>query len=168
MAAVDYLIVPFTADDSSRRAIENVVSLLYGYGVNDPKREIYAKINFSQKAKELGVNIPKLHTFVNNRVIMWGEKPSKAFDVINRKIKETMDNIHKRHRGIYANPKELPSDSFIELPDYHGVCVIATTTGTPLHILKPGPRDFNGERVQINKEPLEKYRKALTNLVNCL
>ncbi len=90
LVAADYIIVPFTADDSSRRAIENVVALLYGYGINDPKTESYARINFVQKAHELGVDVPKLHTFVNNRVILWGEKPNHAFEAINKTIKQTM------------------------------------------------------------------------------
>lgn len=161
LVAADYLIVPFTADNSSRHAIENVVALLYGYGVNDPKRDIYAKINFSQKAKDYGVDIPKVHTFVMR------ETNKRASDAI-RIIRQTMDDIHKKHRSIYATPKELPSDNFIELPDCHSVCVIASATGTPIHILKPGSINFGEGRVQINKASLERYKAALTRLVNCL
>ena len=61
LAAADNMIVPFTPDDSSRRALENVVALLYGYGMGDDKIENYAKINFADRAKEDSLDIPKFH-----------------------------------------------------------------------------------------------------------
>ena len=63
---------------------------------------------------------------------------------------------------------------FIEVPDYrsaadyHSACIVASTTGTPIHKIKPGPKIIGGERVQLNKEPLDKYRNALEQFVNCL
>jgi hypothetical protein len=62
----------------------------------------------------------------------------------------------------------LPSEEFIEIPDYHGACVVSSMTGTPLHKLKAGPQDIEGERVQINQDPLNRYRKALNKFVDHL
>ncbi|HEY9834001.1 MAG TPA: ParA family protein [Stenomitos sp.] len=176
LVAAQGVVVPFTADDSSRRAIENVVALLYG--ITDPHTAAYARISFAKRAKEDGVSIPKLHTFVSNRVTLYEGKASKAFKAVNKTIKQTMDDIHKKHRHIFANPKELPSNSFIEvllpsnsfieIPDYHSACVVSATTGTPLHKLTPGPKNIVGERVQLNPEPLKRYRDALEQFVNCL
>ena len=158
--------MPFTADDSSRRAIENVVALLYG--LSDPHTAAYARISFAKRAKEDGVPVPKLHTFVSNRVTLYEGKASKAFEAVNKTIKQTMDDIYRNHRHIFANPKESPSNTFIEIPDYHSACVVAATTGTPLHKLKPGPKKIAGERVQLNPEPLKRYGDALEQFVNCL
>jgi cellulose biosynthesis protein BcsQ len=176
LVAAQGVVVPFTADDSSRRAIENVVALLYG--LTDPHTAAYARISFAKRAKEDGVSIPKLHTFVSNRVTLYEGQASKAFKAVNKTIKQTMDDIHKKHRHIFANPKEspsnsfieilLPSNSFIEIPDYHSACVVSATTGTPLHKLTPGPKNIVGERVQLNPEPLKRYRDALEQFVNCL
>jgi cellulose biosynthesis protein BcsQ len=176
LVAAQGVVVPFTADDSSRRAIENVVALLYG--LTDPHTAAYARISFAKRAKEDGVCIPKLHTFVSNRVTLYEGQASKAFKAVNKTIKQTMDDIHKKHRHIFANPKEspsnsfieilLPSNSFIEIPDYHSACVVSATTGTPLHKLTPGPKNIVGERVQLNPEPLKRYRDALEQFVNCL
>lgn len=166
LVAAENLVIPFTADDSSRRALENVVALLYG--ISDPLTETYARISFAKRAKEEGLDIPKLHTFVSNRVTLFEGEPSKAFQAVNKTIKQTMDNLHKKHRQIYATPKESPSKSFISIPDYHSACVVAAHTGTPLHKLKPGPKMIVEERVQLNKDPLDRYRKALEEFVNCL
>ena len=167
LVAADYVVVPFTADDSSRRGIENVVALLYGQG-EDPHTATYARLSFSKRAKEEGLTIPRLHTFVSNRVTMYEGKPSKAFDAMSKTIKATLDKIHLKHRSIFANPKESPSTSFVNVPDYHGACIVAATTGTPIHRLKAGPRMIGEERVQLNPDPLASYRKALGQFVDCL
>ncbi len=166
LVAASGVIVPFTADESSRRALENVFALLYG--ITDSQTEVYAKISFAKRAKEEGLSIPKLHSFVNNRMTLYDGKPSKAFEAVNKTIKETMDNRHKHHRHIFANPKESPSNSFIEIPDYHSACVFASHTGTPLHEIKPGPKKIADERVQLNPKPLDRYREALEQFVDCL
>lgn len=166
LVSADYVVVPFTADDSSRRAIENVVALLYG--IADQKTEAYARITFAKRAKEDGLSVPKLHTFISNRVTLYEGKASKAFEAASKNIKQTMDSIHKKHRQIYANPKNVPSDNFLQIPDYHSACVVSATTGTPLHKLKAGPRIIAGERVQLNPDPLNRYKDSLTAFVNCL
>ena len=168
LAAAENLVVPFTPDDSSRRAVENVVALLYGYGVSDPKIETYARINFANRAKEEGLDVPKLHTFVSNRVTVYRRKASKAFEAVNETIKVTLDELHKEHRQIYATPKASPSERFIEIPDYHSACVVMTVKGIPLDNLQAGPNMVHGKQVQLNPEPLEKYRKALTEFVSYL
>ena len=114
LAAAENLVVPFTPDDSSRRAVENVVALLHGHGVGDPKIEIYAKLNFAKKAKEEGLDVPKFHTFVSNRVTLYRRRASKAFEAVSESIKGTVDALHKKHRQIYAIPKDLPSQRFIK------------------------------------------------------
>ena len=182
LVAADNVVVPLTADDSSRRAVENVVALLYGYSLGDPMIETYARISFAKRAKDEGLVLPKLHTFVSNRITLYRGKASKAFEAMSESIKETLDELHKRHRQIYTAPKEKPSDRFIEIPDshleipgshveipdYHSASVIMTTMGIPLYKLKPGPSMLRGKQVQINPEPLERYRKALGKFVDCL
>lgn len=166
LVAADYLVIPFTADDSSRRAIENVVALLYGFG--DAHTATYARISFAKRAKEEDLNTPKLHTFVSNRVTLYEGKASKAFQAMSKAIKITMDQLHSKHRHVFANPKLPPSGSFIFVPDYHSACIVAASTGTPVHKLKAGPHLIQEERVQINAGPLEKYREALKEFVDSL
>lgn len=164
LVAAENIVVPFTADDSSCRAVENVVALLYGHGAGDPKVEAYARISFAKKAKDEGLAIPKLHTFVSNRLTRYRGKSSRAFEAVGETIKDTLDTLHKKHRQIFAIPKEVPSERFVEIPDHHGACVM-TTEGIPLYNLRPGPHKFRGKQVQINPEPLALYRDALAAFV---
>jgi cellulose biosynthesis protein BcsQ len=166
LVASDFLVVPFTADDSSRRAVENVVALLYGVG--DPNTAVYARISFAKKAQDENLPLPRLHSFVSNRVTQYEGKASKAFEAVSKTIRKTMDSIHATHRSVFADPSSQPSKQFLEVPDYHSACIVASTTGTPLHRLTAGPKTLVGERVQINKTPLERYRKALREFVDRL
>ncbi len=166
LVASERLIIPFTADDSSRRAVENVIALLYG--VADSDIAPYAKISFSKRAVEDKLAIPKLHAFITNRVTFYEGKPSKAFEAVSKTIKKTVNRIHDGHRQIFSNPKENPESSFIAIPDYHSACVVAAHTGTPLYKLKAGPRVIEGERIQLNKDRLSDYRDALEAFVSFL
>lgn len=168
LVAAESIVVPFTADDSSCRAVENVVALLYGHGVGDPKIEAYARISFAKKAREECLAIPKLHTFVSNRITRYRGKASRAFEVVSETIKGTLDTLHKKHRQIFAEPKEAPSERFVEIPDYHSACVMMTTEGIPLYNFRPGPHKLRGKQVQINPEPLARYRDALAAFVDYL
>ena len=112
--AAEGVIVPFTADDSSRRAIENVAALLYG--IADPYLAAYARISFAKRAKEEYVSLPKLHTFVSNRVTLYEGKASKAFEAVNKTIKQTMDNIHKKHRHILPTQKNRQATASSKFP----------------------------------------------------
>ena len=168
LAAAENVVVPFTPDDSSRRAVENVVALLYGHGIGDSKIETYARISFARRAKEEGLDIPKLHTFVNNRITVYRGKASRAFEAVSESIKKTLDALHEKHRQIYTTPKEVPSDRFIEIPDYHSACVIMAAKGIPLYNLQPGPNMLRGKQVQLNPEPLKRYREALARFVEYL
>jgi cellulose biosynthesis protein BcsQ len=167
LVASDGIIVPFTADDSSRRGIENVVALTFGIGT-DPHTTAYAKISFAKKALEEGIQLPKLHAFVSNRVTLYEGRASSAFRAVAKRIKDTMDLIHENHRTVFSNPKDKPSKSFVEIPDYHSACIVSATSGTPLHRLTPGPKQMGAERVQLNKDPLDKYKTALGKFVDLL
>lgn len=161
LVGAESVVVPYTADDSSRRGIENVMALLYG--VVDSTMLLYAKLSFSQKAREENVSIPKIHTLVSNRQTLYDGKPSKAFEALSKTIKNLVDSVYKSHRSIFAFPTKTPSSEVIDIPDYHGASIVAASNGIPLHQLKAGPHEVAGDRVQVNQDPLIRYKRALGN-----
>lgn len=166
IAASDNIVIPFTADESSRRGIENIIALLYGQG--DEYIASFARLSFYKRAKEEGIALPKLHTFISNRVTLFDGEPSKAFQAANKAIKLTIQNLAKKHRTIFAYPKVAVDDRFVDFPDYHGVSIVVSLTGTPIHKLRAGPKLINGERIQVNVGPLSGYKDALGKLVEFL
>jgi cellulose biosynthesis protein BcsQ len=166
LVASDRLVIPFTADDSSRRAIENVFALLFGIG--DEKTTAYARISFAAKANAEQINVPKIHTFINNRVTLYEGRPSAAFRAASQRVKDTVSRNFKGHRSLFDSYALQQDKDFIEVPDYHSAAIVSTLTGMPIHKLRPGPKKLKGERIQLNKEPLERYRNALADFVGRL
>lgn len=166
IAAADYIVVPFTADESSRRGIENIIALLYGQG--DDYIASFARLSFYKRAKEEGLALPKLHTFISNRVTLFDGEPSKAHQAASKAIVSTIQALSTKHRSIFAYPKIAVADRFVDFPDFHAVSVVIALTGTPIHALKAGPKNINGERVQVNPGPLKVYKEALEKLMDFL
>ncbi|CAN2526466.1 ParA family protein [Burkholderia pseudomallei] len=165
LAAADYLIIPFTADDSSRRGVENVLALLYGLSANELQG--YAKLSFSQKAVDEGVDIPKLHTFVSNRVTMYKGKPSSAFQAKSAPIRAVIETAAAHNKRYFASYRNV-ADLFAEMPDYHSVAVVASSEGCPLSLLKSGHHQIDGDVVQVNQNAIDKYTKAIKKLAERL
>ena len=162
LSAAEFLVIPFTADDSSRRGIENVFALLFGISSNELQG--YAKLSFSRRANEDQVELPKIHTFVSNRVTMYKGKPSSAFEAKSapiRNVVEKATKAAKRHFVSHKNNGEL----FAEMPDYHSVAVVASSEGCPLSKLKSGHHSIDGDVVQVNQNAIDKYTKAIQKLL---
>ena len=162
LSASEFLVIPFTADDSSRRGIENVFALLFG--ISSSELQGYAKLSFSRRASDEGVELPKIHTFVSNRVTMYKGKPSSAFEAKSAPIRAVVEKATtsaKRHFISHKKNDEL----FAEMPDYHSVAVVASSEGCPLSKLKAGPHSIDGDTVQVNQTSIDKYKKAIQKLL---
>jgi cellulose biosynthesis protein BcsQ len=166
LLAADSLVVPFTPDESSRRGVENIAALLYG--IMPSHAHSYGRLSFYGKASEQGAALPRLRHFVNNRVTFYEGKPSKAFAAASKGIKETVDGVFDKRKSIFHDTKSKPSEYFFDIPDNHSANVVCALTGTPLSKLKAGPHMIRGERIQVNPEPLTRYKKALSKLVDAL
>ncbi|MFN9727899.1 ParA family protein [Acidovorax sp.] len=162
LSGSEYLVVPFTADDSSRRGIENVFALLFG--ISSSELQGYAKLSFSRRANEDGVDLPKIHTFVSNRVTMYKGRPSSAFQAKSAPIRAVVDKSSKNAKRHFASHKDN-EDLFAEMPDYHSVAVVASSEGCPLSRLKSGHHPLDGDVVQVNQSAIDKYTKAIHKLL---
>jgi len=165
LTTADYIIVPFTADDSSRRGIENVLALLYG--VSSSELQGYAKLSFSKKAHDEGIDTPKIHTFVSNRVTMYKGKPSSAFQAKSAPIRVVIEQAASANKRHFTHFRKI-DDLFAEMPDYHSVAVVASSEGTPLSSLRSGHHNIDGDIVQVNQNAIDKYTKAIKKLVERL
>lgn len=165
LCAAENLIVPFTADDSSRRGIENVFALLYGIADNELKG--YARLSFSTKASSELIDLPKLHTFVNNRVTMYKAAPSSAFQAKSQPIKDAVQRALVASKKTFASHSS-PDQLFAQMPDYHSVAVVASSEGCPLSRLQSGHHMIDGKVVQVNQTSIDKYTKAISKLVQRL
>lgn len=165
MVAADDLIVPFTADDSSRRAIENIGALLYGVSTAS---KLYKSISFSERARHFGLTLPLLHTFIANRVTTYRQAPSSAFSAMKDAIVRTATEFRDANPKIFDPTVQSVTASFFDVPDYHSACIVSATSGTPVGRVPAGLHEVHGRRVQLNQSNLDNYRRAITKIAQHL
>lgn len=68
IASTTKVILPVMADDSSRRAIQNAFSLIYGLKLPS---EIYSKYAFAEKLIEVNMPLPKIYLVLKNRLAQY-------------------------------------------------------------------------------------------------
>lgn len=162
LCASSSLVIPFTADDSSRRGVENIFALLYG--IASSKLAPYARLSFSKKANDEGLVLPKIHSVVSNMVTMYKGKPSNAWSAKSGQITELISELKIQNQHVFFAKDNL----YFDVPDHHAAAVVSSTEGCPISLLKPGPHEIEGRVVQINKKPLEKYIAAIKKLVETM
>lgn len=162
LSAADLLILPVMADDSSRRAIQNAFSLVYGLKLPS---EIYMAFAFATKLRAAGRDLPKVHLIVKNRLTQYMGAASAyaaVLDAIERDVKQLL-----KSNPIIFNFSKV-EDGFAELRDFGTTGVVAFAKGLPFSEVHVGKQTVNGHRVQVKKEYLENAQEAMEDMVNRL
>lgn len=164
MLASERLIVPCTCDGASARAIDNVASLLYGH--NSRKQDI----NFARRAEKDGLSLPLIHTVILNRSTLYNKDASKAFSAIYTAIKERVERFELSTASRFTSADLLDSTEgrFTLMPDSHSVAIVCSHKGLPLQKVTPGRYEVYDTTPQVNPEPLERYKKAVANIMQRL
>lgn len=172
LAATDRIILPVMADDSSRRAIQNVFSLIYGLKLPD---SIYATYAFGTKilnAKKYNSNdpnekrkLPKVHLIARNRITQYMGSASAYRAVLNT-IESDIKNLFKQYPDFFSFT-DL-TNGFIEIRDFQTTGVVAFAKGLPFSKVQVGLQSIGKHRVQVNGERLNDCKKAMEELVSNL
>lgn len=159
LAACNRIVLPVMADDSSRRAIQNAFSLVYGLKLPS---EIYSAYAFATKLKEAKRPLPKVHLIIKNRLTQYMGAAS-AYAAVLDAIEKDVALLLKTNPEIFAFKK--PSEGFVEVRDFQTTGVVAFAKGMPFSKLPVGKQSINGHRVQVKEEYLLNARRAMEALV---
>ena len=155
IAACDKLILPVMADDSSRRAIQNAFSLVYGLKLPS---EIYTRYAFAEKMKEAGKALPKVHMILKNRLTQY-MGPASAYATVLTAIDRDIEELLKNHPEIFSF--NSIADGMVTVRDFQTTGVVSCARGCPFYLLNAGRLDILGQRVQVKEE----YRQnCITNI----
>lgn len=146
LAATDKLILPVMADDSSRRAIQNVFSLIYGLKLPS---EIYTRYAFAEKLKEVSQPLPKVHIILKNRLTQYMGPASAYFTVLSA-IDTDVKLLLEKHPEIFTF-NEL-NDGVVNIIDFQTTGVVASALGCPFYELNAGSHKVLGKEVQIRAD----------------
>jgi len=162
LAATDRIILPVMADDSSRRAIQNAFSLIYGLKLPS---EIYASYAFATKLRDAGRVLPKVHLIAKNRITQYMGSAS-AYAAVLAAIENDIQSLLSKNPDIFSFTKI--SEAFVEIRDFQTTGVVAFAKGLPFSMLQAGKQTINGHRVQVKQEYLNNSRKEIAKLASHL
>jgi len=162
LAAVDKLILPVMADDSSRRAIQNAFSLIYGLKLPS---EIYATYAFANKLSSAKRKLPQVHLIVKNRITQY-MGPASAYAAVLHSIDQDLEQLLLTHSHIFTFP--AVTDGVVDIKDFQTTGVVAFAKGCPFSTLPAGRISVMGQRVRVNDPYRISCLKAIDNLVSKL
>ncbi|HID9490284.1 TPA: ParA family protein [Stenotrophomonas maltophilia] len=162
IAAVDRIVLPVMADDSSRRAIQNAFSLVYGLKLPSP---IYADHNFATKLTAAGRALPQVHMIVKNRLTQYMGAAS-AYAAVLKAIEKDVAALMVTNPHIFTFAKV--DDGFSEVRDFQTTGVVAFAKGLPFSKLAAGKQSINGHRVQVKEDYRIDASIAINRLVKKL
>lgn len=146
LSTVDRMVLPVMADDSSRRAIQNAFSLVYGLKLPS---DIYATYAFATRLRNAGRGLPKVHMIVKNRLTQYMGKAS-AYAAVLRSIDRDIEKLMESNPEIFTF--DALDDGLVDVRDFQTTGVVAFAKGTPLYSLKTGKRDVMGQRVTVHED----------------
>lgn len=162
LAATDRIVLPVMADDSSRRAIQNAFSLIYGLKLPS---EIYASYAFAIKLKRAKRDLPKVHLIAKNRITQY-MVPASAYAAVLNTIEKDIQKLLKTNPEIFSF-KDV-GEGFVAIRDFQTTGVVAFAKGLPFSKVEVGKQTIGGHRVQVNRDYLDNSKRAIELLVGKL
>lgn len=162
LAAADRIVLPVMADDSSRRAIQNAFSLIYGLKLPS---EIYAQYTFASKMREAKRALPKVHLIIKNRLTQYMGSAS-AFAAVLSGIDSDLDAMVKSYGEHFTFSKI--GDGIVDVRDFGTTGVVAFARGTPFSVMETGKLTISGYRVQVKPEYRIQAIEAIEGIVDKL
>jgi cellulose biosynthesis protein BcsQ len=162
LSVTDRLILPVMADDSSRRALQNAFSLIYGLYLPSP---IYAQHSFASKLQTVNRILPKVHLIVKNRLTQYMGTAS-AYHAVLRSIDTQIQDLISTHSHIFTFSNL--TQGIIEIRDFGTTGVVAFSKGQSFKSLNAGRHNISGRRVQVREDYKEEASKAIKKLVSKL
>ncbi|HEY5536479.1 MAG TPA: ParA family protein [Ignavibacteria bacterium] len=162
LAATDRIIAPVMADDSSRRALTNIFSLVYG--LNLPSA-IYNTYAFNTKLANGGRPLPKIHLVVKNRLTQY-MGPASAYASVLTSIDNDLNAVLATHPQYFTFTNL--SDGLVDVRDFQTTGVVAFAEATPFSRLAIGNHNIFGQYTQIQHEYLTNCVTAINRIVTRL
>lgn len=162
LATTDRIILPVMADDSSRRAIQNAFSLIYGLKLPS---EIYASYAFATKLKYAKRLLPKVHLIAKNRITQYMGAAS-AYAAVLHAIQSDIQSLLKTNPEIFTF--KTAAIGFVEIRDFQTTGVVAFAKGLPFSKLPVGKQTINGHRVQVKEDYLTNSIDSIERIVTHL
>ena len=157
VCAVDRLITPVNADDSSRVATNAMFILLHG---QTPPHPVYGSWTFAARAHQEGIAVPQIHLIVGNRLTQYGG-PAAAYGVSSDATANTLFAEYQQHPQYFtprpgARPRSPTFERCIRYlsRDFNTAGVVSAHLGRPLSSMTDGSYQVHGSNVTVDARPV--------------
>ena len=171
LSAAERLLIPFSADGSSKRAVKAVLSLVYGVRrqQTDPLSEFV--INNTQAR----MRVPEIYMYIGNRLTQMNNSSASAFKTVVDEIGDeiwgvwqTRPNAFCLHPAGTATPTSKRSFKQMfqyEVNDANTASVVSGALGIPISVLPSGRANVAGKSIVVNQSQLDKQVPNIQALV---
>lgn len=172
MSASDRLLIPFSADGSSKRAVRAVLALVYGISrvPGSVQSEFY--IN----TRTFRMSLPKIYSYIGNRLTQGEQTAAVAFKTVVTEIGREIYSVYHTNPNLFhihpnGHPVPRTQTEFrkmfqVEINDANTASVVSGALGIPMAVLTAGPKTIIGSRpAKVNQSQLDKLRPNLSAFV---
>lgn len=174
MSASDNLIIPFSADGSSKRAVRAVLALLYGITriAGAPQSQ------FHLESQRFRMSVPKIYSYVGNRLTQMNLGAAGAFKTVVNEIGAEIWNVWRANPNLFAihpNGAPIPSSQRefrrmfqSEINDANTASVISGALGIPIMNLHAGTKNLAGKTITVNQSQLDRQKPNISDFVQTI
>lgn len=173
LSASERLIIPFSADGSSKRAVRTLLALLYGT-TRIPGGE---QSEFVRYSEQFNLRIPRIYCYVGNRLTQYRTSAAAFRTVVNAIGDEIWSvwrsspnsfEIHPRGQSAPTNRSSFRQMFQFEVVDANSASVVSSALGIPIIDLKAGQHCFGGKKHIVNQSQLERQLPNIEALVQLI
>lgn len=171
MSAADRLIIPFSADGSSKRAVRSVLSLVYGVQryQGQPQSEYY------RNSGTYRMTIPAIYAYVGNRLTQMNNSSASAYKTVVNEIFNEVYAVWQANPQLFCPhptgaPAPVTKRGFKEMferqiNDANTASVVSGGLGIPICRLQAGKHRLAGREITVNQSQLDKQQPNIRDLV---
>lgn len=174
MSASDRLIIPFSADGSSKRAVRAVLSLLYGITRNPGAQ----KSEFHLNSDRFRLSVPKIYCYVGNRLTQMNNSSAGAFKTVVQEIGQEIWAVWRSNANLFAtHPSGQPTPTNriefrrmfqAEINDANTASVVSGSLGIPMACLTAGQKNMAGRHIVVNQSQLDRQKPNIQAFVQTI
>lgn len=171
LTAAERLIIPFSADGSSKRAVKAVLALVYGI----QRHPGDAQSEFFLNSERYRMALPTIYMYVGNRLTQMNSSSASAFRTVVNEIGEEIWGVWRTtpqsfciHPGGASTPvsQRAFKEMFqYEVNDANTASVVSGALGIPIASLTAGQKDVAGRSITVNQSQLDKQVPNIRELV---
>jgi cellulose biosynthesis protein BcsQ len=174
LSASDRLIIPFSADGSSKRAVRAVLALVYGI----TRHAGMAQSEFYLNSTRFRMSTPRIYSYVGNRLTQMNRGSAGAFKTVVNEIGGEIWQVWRTHTdsfsihptgaGAPSNRADFKKMFQAEINDANTASVVSGALGIPISALHSGQKNLSGRMIMVNQSQLDSQQPNLRQFVGTI